>query len=117
MRTDLFQDRKCVHVKLEKSTHAAFRTQLFNHNLSMQEVFDEFARLIVRGDSRAQKIIENLIVRKVEAQIDGKLGHLKQKQKQKQKKKPVNENDRDLLYSIIEGTKDERGSGSDGSVG
>lgn len=104
MRTDLFQDRKCVHVKLEKSTHAAFRTQLFNHNLSMQEVFDEFAKLVVRGDSRTQKIIEDIVVRKVEAQIDGKIT------RRRRKKKPVNENDRDVLYSMIEGAKDERGS-------
>lgn len=103
MRTDLFQDRKCVHVKLEKDTHAAFRTRLFTHNLSMQEVFEAFANLVVRGDSRANKIVENIIVKKVEAQIDGKI-------KRRRKKEKVSENERDVLYNMIEGHDD---AGSD----
>ena len=85
-----------MHVKLEKETHAAFRTRLFTHNLSMQEVFDAFAKLVVGGDSRATRIIEDIVVKKVEAQVNGKI-------KRRRKKNHVSENDRDVLYNMIEG--------------
>lgn len=57
MKSDIFQDRKCVHVKLEKETHAALRSKLFHHGISMQEAFDEFARQVVAGRANGLNII------------------------------------------------------------
>lgn len=94
MRTDLLQDRKCVHVKLDKEVHAALRSRLFQHNLSMQEVFDEFAKLVVSEDNRAEKIVERLVMRKVKEAIEGK--------PKKQRDRSVNELDHDALYDLIE---------------
>jgi hypothetical protein len=94
MRTDLLQDRKCVHVKLDKDVHAALRARLFQHNLSMQEVFDEFAKLIASDDSRAQRIVEQLVMRKVKEAIEGK--------PKRQHTRSVNELDHDALYDLIE---------------
>lgn len=93
MRTDLLQDRKCVHVKLDKNVHAALRAKLFQHNLSMQEVFDEFAKLVVTDDSRAGRIVEHLIMRKVKEAINGK---------PKKRDRGINELDNDTLYNLIE---------------
>jgi len=93
MRTDLFQDRKCVHVKLDKDVHASLRAKLFQHNLSMQEVFDEFAKLFVTEDSRANRIVEQLVMRKVKEAIEGK---------PKKLDRSVNELDHDTLYDLIE---------------
>lgn len=98
MRTDLFQDRKCIHVKLDKGVHAALRTRLFQHNLSMQEVFDEFAKLIATDDPKAIKIVEQLIMRKIRAEIEGK---------PKRHDRSVSELDHDALYDLIEEGADE----------
>lgn len=95
MRTDLFTERKCVHVKLDKDVHSALRSKLFHQNLSMQEVFDEFARLIAAGDARAEKIVEQLVMRKIKDQLEGKTS-------KKKKLKNISELDHDALYDLIE---------------
>lgn len=95
MRPDLFQDRKGIHSKIEKSIHAALRGVLFRYHLSMQEVFEECARLIVDGDNRMLRVLDELVKRKIEAQIEGvkRIGHLRQE---------VDELEHDALYSLIE---------------
>jgi hypothetical protein len=98
MRTDLLQDRKCVHVKLEKDVHAAFRARLFKHGISMQEVFDEFAKLVCSDDSKATKIVEALIMRKIREVIDGA------PKKKRRNERKINELDHDALYDLIEGS-------------
>ena len=52
-----FETKKSVHINLTKGTHTGFRTVLFEHDLSMQEVFERFALLVASGDERAQDII------------------------------------------------------------
>lgn len=96
MRTDLFQDRKCVHVKLDKDVHASLRGKLFKHNLSMQEIFDEFAKAVVTDDPRAVKLIEAMITRKTNAILQG----LSLRKKRSDER--INELDQDALYSMIE---------------
>lgn len=98
MRTDILHDRKCVHVKLDKDVHAALRGKLFKHNLSMQEVFDEFAKLVASEDKSACRIVENLVMRKVREAIEGK--------PKKERTRSVNELDHDALYDLIEERSD-----------
>ena len=52
-----FETKKSVHINLTKTTHAGFRTALFEHSLSMQEVFERFAFLVATNDERANDII------------------------------------------------------------
>jgi hypothetical protein len=99
MRTDLFQDRKCIHVKLDKDVHAALRAQLFKHNLSMQEVFDEFAKLFVTDDVRASRIVESLVMRKITEALEGTK---KSKKAKKRSDRKINELDHDSLYHLID---------------
>lgn len=100
MRTDILQDRKCIHVKLDKEVHASLRAKLFQHNLSMQEIFDEFAKLVVSDDRAAERIVENLVMRKVKEALEGK--------PKRPRQRAVSELDHDALYDLIEeGTPDE----------
>lgn len=98
MRTDLLQDRKCIHVKLDKDVHASLRAKLFQHNLSMQELFNEFAKLVVSDDHKAGIIIERLVMRKVREAIDGK--------PKRSRDRSINELDHDALYDLIEENND-----------
>lgn len=95
-RMDIFHDRKCIHVKLEKNVHAALRAKLFQHNVSMQEVFDEFACQFVAGDGPANRIVDRYVMRKVQAMIDGE-------KKPRRNAMGLNELDHDTLYSLIGG--------------
>ena len=51
------ETRKSVHVSLTRATHSEFRKVLFDHSLSMQEVFEHFAFLVGENDSSAVSII------------------------------------------------------------
>ena len=52
-----FETKKCIHINLTKGTHSAFRKELFEHSLSMQEVLEYFATLAGRHDDRAIEMI------------------------------------------------------------
>lgn len=96
MRPDIFQDRKCIHVKLDKDVHAALRGKLFKHGLSMQEVFDEFAKLFVSDDARVNRIIDQLVMRKIKEAIEGT------KESKLRRNHGINDLDHDALYDLID---------------
>jgi len=52
-----FETKKSVHINLTKKTHSGYRKALFDHSLSMQEVFELFASLVAAGDDRALEIL------------------------------------------------------------
>ena len=52
-----FETKKSVHINLNKTTHSEFRKVLFDHGLSMQEVFERFAALVGREDERALEVV------------------------------------------------------------
>lgn len=99
MRTDILSSRKGIHIKLDKDVHLALRLRLFKHNLSMQEIFDEFARLIAADDMRADRMIEQLVLRKTKELLEGR--------PKKLRRRNINELDHDTLYSLIVESSDQ----------
>ena len=63
MSVNIFIDKKSIHFKLRTDIHAALRTTLFKHNITMQELFDECACLVALDTAKGQSII-NLITNK-----------------------------------------------------
>ena len=59
--TDIFVDKKSIHFKLDRNVHFALRAKLFKHNVTMQELFDEVARLVASDTARGQTIIESIV--------------------------------------------------------
>lgn len=101
-RTDLFQDRKCIHIKLEKDVHASFRQLMFEYGISMQETLNEFARVASARDRKAIAIIERYVDRKIKEQMERiEAG------KPKKKIQKVSELDHDTLYDLIEESNNE----------
>lgn len=98
IKPDLFQNRKGVHIKLDKSTHAALRTKLFLHNITMQDFFNEFAKAYVSGDHRATRIIDNMVLRNVQFHIEGK--------KEQRNERRISEIDTNTLYDLISSDDD-----------
>lgn len=105
MRADVLFDKKCIHLRLDKETHAHLRARLFKHGLSMQEVFGEFARCFVADDSKAVKIVEDLVMSKVR-EVVGEEQYQKRKYVKRQKQRRIGELDHDALYNMIEGDAD-----------
>jgi len=112
IRTDILGDKKCVHVKVTRDTHLKLREKLFSYNLSIQSVFDEFARLIVEEDTKALKILEKLAVNKALASLEKPV-----KKHQYSRNSTVEELDHNTLYSMItsENTKRKK-KDDDGTV-
>lgn len=94
MRHDIFQDRKSIHIKLTKESHAALREKLFKFGLTMQDVFEELAALVLSDNSRADRLIQSIIKKKLREQIEGP--------KKTSKRRPMDEFDADTLYNLIE---------------
>ncbi len=92
MRSDIFQEKKCVHLKLDKQVHASLRAKLFQHGVSMQDTFDEFARQLVEGGRSANVILDSLINKKLNEAIN---------QKFHKRDKKLGELDAEALYSLI----------------
>ena len=66
----------------------------FMHGVSMQDVFDEFARQLVEGKKSASVILESLVDKKLKEAIAGKF--------QDNRNKKFSELDAEALYSLID---------------
>ena len=100
MRTDLFQINKCVHIKLSKEVHTELRAKLFRYGISMQEIFVEFARLIVEDSPKGISIVNAFINRKIRKDIDDPFMKLKRPTKK------FNDVDCESLYRLINDDED-----------
>ncbi len=64
-----FQTKKSVHINLTRGTHTELRTELFRRHLSMQEVFENLAVLIVEKDVYICGILDRVAEDKKNKQI------------------------------------------------
>jgi hypothetical protein len=100
MRTDLFSEKKCVHFKIDKDVHHALRAKLFKHNISMQELFDEFARLVATDTVKGQSVIDLIVNRKIKEAMLSTEG----KVRKRKKKESFGNLDSETLYNMINGS-------------
>lgn len=99
MRTDLFQDKKSIHIKMPKEIHVKLREKLLRHNLTMQDVLLECIEIILTEDRR---LGASIIDRVVEKKIAGELRKVRTMQQ-------MGELDSDMLYSLLEKSEEKRG--------
>lgn len=96
MRHDIFESRKCVHIKLPKEIHATLREKLFRHNVTMQDLFQDYAEIIAEDNVRADKTIQRLVSKKMKSMIEGDT------KKRENKGLMMSELDSDTLYNLLE---------------
>lgn len=102
MRTDILFDKKSVHFKLDKEVHFALRGKLFKYNVSMQELFDEFARQVAADMPKARSILESIVNSKVKSVLSNP-----STKRRKKKKESFNEFDSETIYSMINESDDQ----------
>lgn len=95
MRPDLFFGRKTVKIKLTKEVHAGFRGKVITRGMTMQEVFDELARLIATDDSRLDHVLKEYAKRKVKEEYERLLNPKPLRQDH------IGELDHESLYDLI----------------
>ena len=94
-RSDILQDKKGIHIKIDKKVHAALRAKLFKYNVSMQEVFNEFASGIAAEDHRSIRILETIVSKKIKDALENAPAL------RKRKNIGFGELDADALYNLI----------------
>ena len=67
----LFDRRRCVHVRIPKDAHAGLRTICFQRRISLQEVFSAIAEMISKGDRRMERVLDEIVTQKVQAELEG----------------------------------------------
>lgn len=97
MKHSIFKTHTSIHLQLPSETHIGFRTELFKKQLTIQEALGEFARLIAEGDKKAHHMLDELVVRKIQDQIEGI----------RKSDSSLGELDKDTVYSMIHGEKDD----------
>lgn len=103
IRTDVLYEKKCIHVKLTKDVHLKLREKLFHYQLSMQSIFDEFAKLIINDDKFAKKIIEELVLRRIKEDLEKPV-----KKQTSYNRGNINELDHNTLYNMISNGSEKR---------
>lgn len=94
---------KGIHVKLDRQTHANFKACLVHHGLSMQEVFEEFARLVGSGNLSANRMIDGLIRRQLKKELaEAGIEPLKRDRRNR-----MRELDPESLYALIDVKNDD----------
>ena len=96
MRSDIFVSRKCVHIKLKKDVHAALRERLLKYNVTMQDLFSDFAEVMCKETGRSDKFIQSVANRKLKELIEGK------DEKREVKELIIGNLDSEALYNLIE---------------
>lgn len=98
MRSDLFQSRKCVHIKIPKEVHATLREKMFKHNLTMQELFSDYAETMAEDSMKAERTFERLVSKRIKAMLED----AKANRKKQIKGLMMGELDSNTLYSLLE---------------
>lgn len=75
MFDEVLDPKKCVHIKLMNSTHTQFRIESFKQKLTMQDMFEEFARAVVDRDEHAMALIKRAKDKKTRGTIKKLQGH------------------------------------------
>lgn len=96
--TDIFRDRKLVHVKLDKDTHAVLRSELFRAGLTMQEILAEFCRQYINKAPHAVKLVEGYVIRKNRYKIQA----LEEQVKNRKEQYAMTAADKSAIYDLLD---------------
>lgn len=100
--TDIFKDKKLVHVKLDKDTHFTLKTELLKAGISMQEFLAEYCRQYINGSTYAHKIVENYITKKNKYKLQELINDAEQLARAKKEKNEYVDVDRDVIYDLLD---------------
>ena len=97
-KSDILAQKKSFHVCVDKDVYIKLRILAFTHGLRLPEVVQFFITQLVNDNHKAQKILEECLVAKMQKQIGGR--KLRKKFSLPEK---ISEQDQSLLYNLIEG--------------
>lgn len=100
MKNDWLSSTKRVSTRLNKDLASELRIFLFRKQLSLQELFEHFAILVVDGNDKATKIVDELVQMKLKKAIEEKGG--KPFKASLLKEKNLSTPDADVIYDLLD---------------
>ncbi len=100
MKKDWLASTKRLSTRLNKDLVAELRVFVFRKDLSLQELFEHFAILLVNGDDRATKIVDDLVKEKLKYAIEQQGG--KPFKATMMKEKNLSTPDSDVIYDLLD---------------
>lgn len=95
MRTDIFFNKKSVHVKLVRETHTLLREKLFRHGITMQDLFQEAAEFAISDSIKSEKFLEKIAKKKLINSLE-----------KMDKNHKIGNINSDMLYNLLEESDD-----------
>lgn len=95
MRSDIFFNKKSIHVKLSRETHTLLREKLFRHGITMQDLFQEAAEFAISDSVKSEKFLEKIAKKKLINSLE-----------KMDKNHKINNINSDILYNLLEESDD-----------
>lgn len=73
------QEKKTVHVKVSNAVHIQLRTIAIQRGLTVQEMLEYICGMIASGDARTQRILNEIVTKKIDSEISEYTSTLEQK--------------------------------------
>lgn len=103
MRSDLLDERKCLHVKIMKDAHTALRQEALARNISIQEIVNELAEAIARKEPYTIRLLDRIAAAKLQRRLEAaEAPHGVDVRKNKR----MGDLDADAMYQIIRQLRD-----------
>ena len=101
MYAKLFTDKKNLHIDIDRTSYIELRKLAFEYGISMQQIYNEIARLIAAHDPRMMRAIEEYVMRKIHDDVQNTIKNIKKNDVK------INELDHDTIYNLIDEGKDD----------
>lgn len=91
-----------VHIKLTAETHKYFRMRLLEQGVTMQDAFEEFARLVGGGNASMNWVIDRLVQQQLQKELNSMgLDRAVKKKRRGYQSTRLRELDDNVLYDMI----------------
>lgn len=98
-RSDFFVTKKGVHVSLDKELNRKLRIKLYENNLSIQEVFNEFVNFVINDHKQFNKLAETIIKKKLKQEL--LRADIRTKAHEEAASAEITQVDKETMYSLI----------------
>jgi len=99
-RSDFFVQRKGIHVSIDKELNRKLRVKLYENNLSIQEVFNEFVSFVLSDNKQFNKMTETIIRKKVKQELS-RAEMRTNARDERESTGEITQIDKDTMYGLI----------------
>lgn len=101
--SSIFESRRCVHIKIPREVHATIKEKITSYNVTMQDLFQEYAIEIAENHEKIEKAMQKISNRKM---LNSLISESKaMRGKRRTRSLMLSDLDSNMLYSLLEETE------------